>query len=67
VVSLRVFNRFLIPPPTGFQLIFPSLARALEETSFIALLTGYIAAYWFATDHPRRDAVLIRGGLTPPM
>lgn len=52
-VSLRVFNRFLIPPPTEFQLIFPSLARALEETSFIALLTGYIATYWFATDHVR--------------
>ncbi len=53
-VSLRVFNRFLVPPPTGFQLDFPWLARALEETSFIALLTGYIAAYWFATDcaHP---------------
>jgi len=28
--------------------------RALEETSFVALLTGYIAAYWFATDHVRR-------------
>ena len=67
VVSLRVFNRFLIPPPTEFQLIFPWLARALEETSFIALLTGYIAAYWFATDHARRGAVLIRGGLTPRM
>jgi hypothetical protein len=53
-VSLRVFNRFLIPPPTEFQLIFPWLARALEETSFIALLTGYIAAYWFATDHGRQ-------------
>jgi Glycosyltransferase family 87 len=52
-VSLRVFNRFLIPPPTAFQLTFPWLARALEETSFIALLTGYIAAYWFATDHAR--------------
>jgi hypothetical protein len=52
-VSLRVFNRFLIPPPTAFQLTFPSLARALEETSFIALLTGYIAAYWFAIDHAR--------------
>ena len=53
VVSLRVFNRFLIPPPTEFQHIFPWLARALEETSFIALLTGYIAAYWFATDRVR--------------
>jgi hypothetical protein len=53
-VSLRVFNRFLIPPPTEFQLIFPWLARALEETSFIALLTGYIAAYWFATDRIRQ-------------
>jgi hypothetical protein len=53
-VSLRVFNRFLMPPPTEFQLIFPWLARALEETSFIAFLTGYIAAYWFATDHGRQ-------------
>jgi hypothetical protein len=53
-VSLRVFNRLLIPPPTEFQLIFPWLARALEETSFIALLTGYIAAYWFATDRIRQ-------------
>jgi hypothetical protein len=53
-VSLRVFNRFQIPPPTAFQLTFPWLARALEETSFIALLTGYVAAYWFATDHVRR-------------
>jgi hypothetical protein len=53
-VSLRVFNRFQIPPPTAFQLTLPLLARALEETSFIALLTGYVAAYWFATDHVRR-------------
>ena len=53
-VSLRVFNRFLIPPPTDFQRTFPWLVRALEETSFFALLTGYIAAYWFATDHVRR-------------
>jgi len=51
--SLRVFNRFLVPPPTAFQLSFPWLVRALEETSFIALLTGYIASYWFATDHAR--------------
>jgi hypothetical protein len=53
-VSLRVFNRFLMPPPTEFQRIFPWLVRALEETSFIALLTGYIAAYWFATDRLRQ-------------
>ena len=53
-VSLRVFNRFLIPPPTDFQRTFPWLVRALEETSFVALLTGYVAAYWFATDHVRR-------------
>jgi len=52
-LSLRVFNRFLIPPPTDFQRTFPWLVRALEETSFVALLTGYIAAYWFATDHVR--------------
>jgi hypothetical protein len=26
------------------------LARALEEMSFLALLSGYIAAYWFATN-----------------
>jgi hypothetical protein len=49
-ISLRAFSRFMVPPPTAFQLTFPWLARALEETSFIALLTGYIAAYWFATD-----------------
>jgi len=53
-VSLRVSNRFLIPPPTEFQRAFPWLARALEETGFIALLTGYIATYWFATDHSRQ-------------
>jgi Glycosyltransferase family 87 len=49
-ISLRAFSRFMVPPPTVFQLAFPLLAHALEETSFIALLTGYIAAYWFATD-----------------
>lgn len=53
-VSLRAFNRFLIPPPTAFQISFPWLAGALEESSFLALLTGYIATYWFATDHARR-------------
>jgi Glycosyltransferase family 87 len=53
-ISLRAFSRFMVPPPTAFQLALPWLARALEETSFIALLTGYIAAYWFATDHARR-------------
>jgi hypothetical protein len=52
-VSLRVANRFLVPPPTAFQLALPWIARALEEMSFIALLTGYIATYWFATDHAR--------------
>ncbi|MGA9723188.1 MAG: glycosyltransferase family 87 protein [Candidatus Binatus sp.] len=57
-VSLRVFNRFLVPPPTAFQLTFPWLARALEETSFVALLTGYVAAYWFATDHARSVAAI---------
>jgi hypothetical protein len=60
-VSLRLFNRFLVPPPTEFQLLFPWLARALEETSFLALLTGYVAAYWFATDRvlrvPQRGVV----------
>jgi hypothetical protein len=55
-VSLRAFNRFLIPPPTAFQLNFPLLAGALMETSFVALLTGYIAAYWFATDHGSQTA-----------
>jgi Glycosyltransferase family 87 len=53
-ISLRAFSRFMVPPPTAFQLAVPWLARALEETSFIALLTGYIAAYWFATDQFRR-------------
>jgi hypothetical protein len=48
-ISLRAFSRFMVPPPTAFQLAVPWLARALEETSFLALLTGYIAAYWFAT------------------
>jgi hypothetical protein len=56
-VSNRVFNRLLTPPPTVFQLIFPWMARALEETSFIALLTGFIAAYWFATDRASRVPV----------
>ena len=50
-ISLRAFSRFMVPPPTAFQIALPWLARALEETSFIALLSGYIAAYWFATDH----------------
>jgi hypothetical protein len=53
-ISLRAFSRFMVPPPTAFQLTLPWLARALEETSFIALLTGYIAAYWFATDRTLR-------------
>ena len=53
-VSNRVFNRLLMPPPTEFQLLFPWMARALEETSFIALLTGFIATYWFATDRASR-------------
>ena len=53
-ISLRAFSRFMVPPPTAFQLALPWLARALEETSFIALLTGYMAAYWFATDQSRR-------------
>jgi hypothetical protein len=59
-VSLRVFNRFLIPPPTAFQLAFPWIAHALKETSFAALLTGYIAAYWFATDHARSPSCVIQ-------
>jgi hypothetical protein len=53
-ISLRAFSRFMVPPPSAFQLTLPWLARALEETSFIALLTGYIAAYWFATDRTLR-------------
>jgi len=53
-ISLRAFSRFIVPPPTAFQLALPWLARALEETSFVALLTGYMAAYWFATDQFRR-------------
>src|SRR5260370_1161500 len=53
-IWLRAFSRFMVPPPTEFQIAFPWVARALEETSFIALLTGYVAAYWFATD----DALL---------
>lgn len=53
-VSLRVANRFLVPPPTSFQIALPWLARALQEMSFMALLTGYIATYWFATDHSHR-------------
>jgi hypothetical protein len=56
-LSLRVSNRFLMSPPTAFQSSFPWLARAIEETSFAALLTGYIAAYCFATDHASRVAV----------
>jgi len=53
-ISLRAFSRFMVPPPTAFQLALPWLARALEETSFVALLTGYFAAYWFATDQFRQ-------------
>ncbi len=49
--------QLLIPPPTEFQLIFPWIARVLEETSFIALLTGFIATYWFATDRARTVSV----------
>jgi len=56
-VSLRISNRFLVPPPTAFQLDFPWIVHTIEETSFGALLTGYIAAYWFATDHANRVAV----------
>ena len=52
-VSLRVANRFLVPPPTSFQLALPWLTRVLEEMSFMALMTGYIATYWFATDNVR--------------
>jgi hypothetical protein len=55
-VSLRVANRFLAPPPTAFQLALPWAARALEELSFIGLLTGYIATYWFATDQTKSVA-----------
>ena len=64
-VSNRVFNRLLTPPPTEFQLIFPWMARVLEETSFIALLTGFIATYWFATDRARmssRNSTNVRTG-----
>jgi Glycosyltransferase family 87 len=62
-ISLRAFSRFMVPPPTTFQLTFPWLAHALEETSFIALLTGYIAAYWFATDRTFRSPLLKGEGL----
>jgi hypothetical protein len=58
-VSLRVANRFMVPPPTAFQIALPWLARALEELSFIALLTGYIATYWFATDNVRGALVTV--------
>ena len=63
-ISLRAFSRFMVPPPTEFQISFPLLAHALEETSFLALLTGYIATYWFATDHAHpvpapQDAILV--------
>jgi len=30
------FSRFMVPPPTEFQISFPLLAHALEETSFLA-------------------------------
>jgi hypothetical protein len=62
-VSLRISNRFLVPPPTAFQLDFPWLVRAIEETSFAALLTGYVATYWFATDHASRVRVISLGSL----
>src|SRR5260370_36471404 len=50
-ISLRAFSRFMVPPPTEFPINFPLLARALAATSLVACLTGYIAAYSFATDH----------------
>ena len=53
-VSLRVFNRFLIPPPTEFQLIFPWLARALGDQLHRL------------TDGIHRD-VLVRDGSRPPV
>ena len=58
-VSLGVANRFLVPPPTSFQIELPWLARELEEMSFMALLTGYIATYCFATANVRgtHDAI----------
>jgi hypothetical protein len=58
--SLHVSDRLLVPPPTEFQQTFPWIALALEETSFLALLTGYIAAYWFATDpaEPRTSSTV---------
>jgi hypothetical protein len=62
--SLRAFSRFMVPPPTAFQLALPWLARALEETSFVALLTGYFAEYWFATNQFRqvpRAQIVIAG------
>ena len=62
-ISLRAFSRLMVPPPTAFQLTFPWLARVLEETSFIALLTGYIAAYWFATDRTFCSPLLKGEGL----
>jgi len=62
-ISLRAFSRFMVPPPTAFQLAFPLLAHVLEETSFIALLTGYIAAYWFATDRTFCSPLLKGEGL----
>ncbi len=58
-ISLRAFSRFMVPPPTAFQLAVPWLVRALEETSFVALLTGYIAAYWFATDQFRVPVTVV--------
>jgi Glycosyltransferase family 87 len=62
-ISLRAFSRFMVRPPTEFQLAFPLLAHVLEETSFIALLTGYIAAYWFATDRTFCSPLLKGEGL----
>jgi hypothetical protein len=63
-ISLVAFNRFLMPPPTSLQLAFPWLARLLEETGFVALLTGYVAAYWFATDR-RTPAFATRDATEP--
>ena len=62
-ISLRAFSRFMVRPPTEFQLAFPLLAHVLEETSFIALLTGYIAAYSFATDRTFCSPLLKGEGL----
>ena len=43
-VSLRISNRFLVPPPTAFQIDFPWLVRAIEENAASSQLCAKMEA-----------------------